>query len=504
MQTPIIRVESADPSTAAKDAYVLGYRANGSPIYAMAGGDGAATQFLTPDQVQDVVKAAVAAAIKDINVPDPSQRPAAPAQPAVNVNRNRPHRPSITRVVRALGMQSWKGAELERDICQATADIYAVKDSGDDDRTPGYGTEIPSSFDAYANVLEQAEIRTPASAQPGFKEFVSRNLDRIYGMQEAAVKALAEGTPTASTSGAGAITPIQYLTDQFVLALTSAIVLKNMPEVLTVPVTGPTLELPRESAAASAAVYAENSTITPNDTTLALQEFPIRKLARLQLFSNELLADSNPAIDAVVNRMLARDYALLADTQYLDGAGTGSNIKGIRNYSGLTTSSWTAATNGSTPAADDLINMVFDIYGANANPTAFVMHPRTFKNIVKLKDASGRYLFTSYATWGGPRMQSIPGTNMTYPSKAVGDLNGIPVYLSTQILTNETQGSSNVATHIIYGDFNRCLILERQSINLFMSQHYAMNADQTAIRVTGRTTVALTQPTAFAVATGII
>jgi HK97 family phage major capsid protein len=326
----------------------------------------------------------------------------------------------------------------------------------------------------------------------------------MYGLQEAAIKALSEGTPALTASGGGTITPIQYLTDEFVLALTSAIVLKNMPEVQTVPVTSPTIELPRESAAASAAAYAENSAIVPNDPNLSIQEFNLRKLARLQLFSNELLADSNPAIDSVVNRMLARDYALLADYQYLDGSGSGSNIRGIRNYPGLTPSSWTAAANGSTPAADDLINMVFDIYGANANPSAFVMHPRTFKNIVKLKDASGRYLFTSYATWGGPRMQSIPGTNMTYPSKAVGDLNGIPVYLSTQILTNEVQGSSNVATHIIYGDFNRCLILERQSVNLFMSQHYAMNADQTAIRVTGRTTVALTQPTAFAVATGII
>lgn len=479
------------------------------------GKDGSAG-LMTADAVKDLVTSSVTAAlgtlpdqiktaIKDLNIAPAGSAPPPPAVTTPTIIRRRAYRPSMTRLVRALGAQSWKGAELERDVCQATSDIYGSAVKGDDDdRMPGFGAEVPASFDAYANVLEQAEIRTPASAQPGFKEFVSASLDRIYGVQDSAVKALAEGTPTATTTGAGAITPIQFLTDQFVLALTSAIVLKNMPEVLTVPVSGPTLELPRESAAAAASALAENATITPNDATLTLQEFPVRKLARLQLFSNELLADSNPAIDAVVNRMLARDYALLADAQYLDGSGAGVNIKGIRNYSGLTTSSWVAATNGSTPAADDLINMVFDIYGANANPTAFVMHPRSFKNIVKLKDASGRYLFTSYATWGGPRMQSIPGSNLMYPSKAVGDLNGIPVYLSTQILTNETQGSSVTATHIIYGDFNRCLILERQSVNLFMSQHYAMNADQTAIRVTGRTTVALTQPTAFAVATGII
>ena len=46
--------------------------------------------------------------------------------------------------------------------------------------------------------------------------------------------------------------------------------------------------------------------------------------------------------------------------------------------------------------------------------------------------------------------------------------------------------------------------LERQAIDLFVSEHYAMNADQLAIRGLARSTVALTQPTAFAVATGII
>ena len=54
------------------------------------------------------------------------------------------------------------------------------------------------------------------------------------------------------------------------------------------------------------------------------------------------------------------------------------------------------------------------------------------------------------------------------------------------------------------GDFSKCLILERQAVDIFMSEHYAMNADQVAVRVTARSTVALTQPTAFSVATGII
>lgn len=446
---------------------------------------------ITTDQLEklvtDAAKSGAEAAVRAVNTVDPTDRPAGAA---ANVNLNRPVRPHLGRAIRALARGSWKGAELERDISQATAALVpwnGAREDGDDD-APARALTLPTSIDAYRMVLEEASIKTTGS-----------ELSRL------AVRALGEGSSAlGSVTSAGSLVPIQFLTDQFVLSLTSAIVLRQMPEVQVVPVTSNIVELPRESAAAPGAAYAENSAITPNDPTFALQEFQIKKQARLQLFGNELLNDSNPAINGVINRMLARDVALLQDSQYLEGSGSGANVRGIRNYSGLTTSSWVAATNGSAPGGDDLIGMVFDIYTANANPSAFVMHPRTLKNIIKLKDAQGRYLFTSYASWGGPRMQSVPGSDLTYPSKAVGDLNGIPVYLSTQVLITETQGTSSAASHIIYGDFNRCFILERQAVDIFLSEHYAMNADQTAVRVTARSTVALTQPTAFAVATGIV
>lgn len=445
----------------------------------------------------DTARQAAEAAVRAVNTVDPEARPGGSGSPAPgsNVNLNRVRRPSIAKAIRALGRGSWKGAELERDLSQATQALVPWNNRGadgfrteDDEDAPAKGLTLPTSIEAYQMVLEETGIRTPTSE---------------FGKY--AVRALGEGTSAlGSVTSAGALVPIQFLTGEFVLALTSATVLRQMPEVVVVPVTSNIIELPRESVAAAAAAVAESGTITPNDPTLALQEFSIKKQARLQLFSNELLNDSNPAINGVINRMLARDIALFQDAQYLEGSGSGANVTGLATYSGLTTSSWVAATNGSTPSGDDLINMVFDIYGANANPTAFIGNPRSLRNIMKLKDASGRYIFTSYATWGGPRMQAIPGTTMTYPSKAVGDLNGVPFYLSTQVSIARTQGSSSAATNLYYGDFTKCLILERQAVDIFLSEHYAMNADQTAVRVTARSTVALTQPTAFAKATGII
>lgn len=446
---------------------------------------------LTTEQLEklvtDAAKSGAEAAVRAVNTVDPEARPggAGTGAAAPNINFNRPQRPSITRAIRAMKEGSWKGAELERDLSQATRSLFGGHgDDAIDDNATGIGFQLPTSPMAYAHVLEETGIRTPASK---FGEY--------------AVRALAEGT--AALTPGSALVPIQYLQNEWVLALTSAIVVRNMPEVQVIPVNSNVIELPRESAAAAAAVYAENATLTPNDPTLAVQEFPIKKQARLQLFSNELLADSNPAIDRVVMQMLARDIALIQDTQYLAGSGSGSNLTGLRNYSGLTTSSWTAATNGSTPAGDDLVKLPFDIFKANARPTSFVMHPRTLQAIATLKDANGRYLFTDNSVWGGPQLQ-VTKDGFTYPSAAVGKLLGYPVYMSTQISIAETQGSSSAATYILYGDFSKVLLLERQAAEIFTSQHYAMNADQTAVRVTARTGIAVTQPKALAVATGII
>ncbi len=448
------------------------------------------TEYMTADQVQNLFDKGfekIAAGLKGINTPDPAAAPPAPATKEVNVNLARPVTPRFGRALKAARKGSWKGAELERDLSQATQALFGSPRDFKDDGDPSENTfTIPSTVKAYLRVLQEAAVTTEATASPAVKEY--------------AVKALGGTGNTATITGGGTLVPIQFLTDEFVLALTSPIVMANMPEVRTVPVKSSTVELPRESAAASAAAYAENATIAPNDPTLAMQEFAIKKIARLELFSNELFSDSDPAIGQVVSEMLGRDLGLQLDAQYLAGAGTGANMTGLRNYSGLTTSSWTAATNGSTPGADDVIKLIFDIYKANANPTAFIMHPRTLQNIVTLKDAVGRYLFS----WEQPPMTGLTTGSFSYPNAAVGRLNGVPVYQSTQISVTETQGTSSSASYILYGDFRRALLLERQAVDIFVSQHYAMNADQTAIRATARGQFAALHPKAFAVASGII
>ncbi len=416
--------------------------------------------------------------------------------PAVNLDRHR--RPSLRRAIRAIGSGSWSRAELERDISQATLALYGTPG---EDAFGGSAVHLPASVPAYLRVLEELDVRTDGSAAAAY-----------------ATRALAEGTPSITASGTGGLVGFQTLSDSFALALTANVVVKRMPEVEVIPVVTKSGILPTESAIATTTAVAENTVVSSSDPTFAPAAWSLSKLIALRTLSSEVFDDmADP--DAWLNRILSRDIALLQDSQILEGSGAGANITGIRNRSGLTTSSWTAGANGSTPAADDLVKMVFDIYLANATPTGWIMAPRTLQNIALLKDSSLRPIFTADSLFADRN-----GGGAMYP-RCAGSLLGLPVYVTTTVPTNETQGTSNAATHIFCGDFSQLKIVERAAVtiqsafsdpslrapgletvrlDLRRSNQALLSTDQELVTAGLRTSVAIGQPKAFSVSTGII
>jgi HK97 family phage major capsid protein len=400
--------------------------------------------------------------------------------PAPRVNLNRPRQPSLLRAVRAMRRGDWAGAALEHDLSQAAAEVLGHG------RIGNHSIILATTPAEYLAVLEASRVTTRASD---------------------AIRAMGEGTSTVS---AGLWVAPEYLAGEFAMPLVGAQVLRQMPEVNIIPVGSNVAEFPRVSTVGTAQTLAENSAATASDFTPALGEVPIRKSVRLLLASGEVYADAGDPTTANVSsigligaellfqRALSFELGAWVDAQELEGPGTGSTIKGIRNLSGLTTSSWVAATNGSTPGGDDIAAMLQDIFTANACPTALVMHPRSFFRIARLKDTTGAWLF--------PALAAAAATDVVDYSKPrrVGAIWGSSMWVTTAIPINETQGSANAASHILYGDFSKLWILSRQGIELFFSPEFALNADEWAIRATVRETVVPSQPLAFSVATGLI
>src|SRR5512146_1672936 len=238
---------------------------------------------LTTEQLTELVEGAATrgadAAFRALNTPNPDERPGGSVA-APNVLLRRPQRVSIAKAIVAMRDHNWTGAELERDFAQATRSMYL----GPDAEAGSFA--YPSTPLAYVDVIDQAAIRTE-----GAKE-----------LKEWAVRASAEGT----TGAGGALVPPQFLQDQFVLSLQTAVAFRNAPGVDTIPVTSNLIYFPRETVMPGSTGYAEGGTITPTDPTFGQQAITIKKTAALNQFSNELLADSTPAFEAYIGRSLSR------------------------------------------------------------------------------------------------------------------------------------------------------------------------------------------------------
>src|SRR5712671_1217827 len=104
-----------------------------------------ATPEITPAQLAahpavqqllaDTAKQAAEAAVRALNTPAEGDRPGGAGTPALgaNVNLNRVRKPSIAKAIRAISRHSWKGAELERDLSQATRALVPWNSRGKDD-----------------------------------------------------------------------------------------------------------------------------------------------------------------------------------------------------------------------------------------------------------------------------------------------------------------------------------------------------------------------------------
>ena len=460
---------------------------------------------ITPEQlaahpaVQALMRQSADAAVRAINTVAPDARPGAGSFQAPNVNRNRPQRVSIAKSILAMRDGSWAGAELERDFSQATRSIYSPKDTFDRE------TFIyPSNAEAYVDVIDQAAINVE-----------HKNALTEWAVRAAAVRASGEGT----ISSGGALVPPQYLQDQFVLSLQTAVAFSNTPGVDSIPVQSNLIYFPRETVMPTSGAYAEAAVISESDPTFGQQAITIKKQAALNQFSNELLADSTPAFEQYIGRSMTRSLALTVDLQDLEGNGTGANILGMGSYSGLT-AGYSVGTNGDPwgqsysssgpvlPGTEFPRSMITAARNAGFEPNAWIMRPDVLASLQGVLDGNGRYILESSGGVFGapvivPNVGALP-TQATYqvpPWKAM--LFGIPVLLTAQIPNTETQGGSSDCSHVYLGDFNFARTLNRQAVELAIADQIYFTTDQTAVRVSTRHAIVLTIPGAFIKQSGV-
>lgn len=228
----------------------------------------------------------------------------------------------------------------------------------------------------------------------------------------------------------------------------------------------------------------------PETTSMTLSSVSasVFTAAGLATISNQLLADSNPAVDGLVTRDLAKRLVALEEAAFMVGTGTGQPL-GILNTPGVSSAT---VTNTGDPAVtggllDTILTAIGQVQTDHGQPTAIVMHPRTWTAIIKSRDAQGLY--------------TLSRGNAAEDPAVAQSLFGIRVELSNRIPTNLGAGTNE--SRIIVGDFSEALILDRQGITVDESPHVLFTSNQTIFRAEQRVGfTAARQPKAFSVVGG--
>jgi HK97 family phage major capsid protein len=292
-------------------------------------------------------------------------------------------------------------------------------------------------------------------------------------------KALGEGTDSAG----GYLVPEEYLGEVKDRITAQTIVRRAGATVY--PMATDTLNIPKISGGATAYWVGENAQITSSDETLDQLQLVAKLLAAMVKVSNQLLADASPSAEAAIRRDIAKVISLAEDNAFIAGTGTSNQPTGIINTTGV--NEITLGANGATPAFDDIYDALYQVESNNGLASSWIMHPRTKNTLMKIKDSNEQFIY-----------------NVAPSVKEPDSLVGLPVFLTTQIPTNLTVGTSNDCTYIIVGQFDEAIIGERAGLEFSTDQSgTAFEYYQTWIRAISRLDFGLRTPEAFCKVTGV-
>lgn len=297
-------------------------------------------------------------------------------------------------------------------------------------------------------------------------------------------------TITGSAGLGGAVTPPDLYDEVLDLLPASSVLLASGVQVIRTD--RDSVAFPHLLTDAASGFVAAGATISNADATGESLTATPQKVASLLAIHNEVVMDSNPAILDTAARSLIRSIGLAFDLGAFEGSGTAPVIRGLKNIAGIQTV--TMGANGATPTnLDPFADALGSLESQNANGAkAIVMHPRTWGVLAKVKEATGS---------AEPVLQDSAGSAGQAIARSIY---GVPVFLSSQLSTTETQGSSSLASSAYVYDVTEVYAVLRQDVRVELDRSRLFNADQSEVRAIMRGDIVVPNPKAVCRITGIL
>jgi HK97 family phage major capsid protein len=293
-----------------------------------------------------------------------------------------------------------------------------------------------------------------------------------------------------STSGfGGALVPLDYQEVVWDRLRPASVFFQTNPTVINTE--RHQISLPSLTADSAASWVAEAGAIGETDPTGVTITVTPSKVAALTKFSRESADDSNPGVTEVIMRNLMQSIGLAVDKAAFEGTGASNQPTGLKNTSGIVLDNTTMTTNGSTFASlDPILSALSTLEGNNADMSkaVIVMHSRSWGELLKIKATTGQYL-----------LESVQAGNA-----AARSIDGVPVFVSNQLSTTETQGSSNTASSVYVFDASQVIAVRREGLRLEATKDAFFSNDQIGLRGIARIGFAVPNPLAVVRLAGVL
>jgi HK97 family phage major capsid protein len=134
---------------------------------------------------------------------------------------------------------------------------------------------------------------------------------------------------------------------------------------------------------------------------------PVRTIAHYEVAHRNVL-DDEPTLRGIIDNELLYGLRLVEDDQILNGDGTGSNLTGVRETSGIQTSAWSDGVTGDT-RIDAIRRAITKSLLAYYEPTGIVVHPNDMEDLELTKDGESRHLMVMSVSMGAEaRLWRLP------------------------------------------------------------------------------------------------
>jgi HK97 family phage major capsid protein len=253
---------------------------------------------------------------------------------------------------------------------------------------------------------------------------------------------------TTSATDGGEFVPPQHIQEKWAELARAGRVYANVIGSLPIPTTGMSFTVPRVTSGVTTAVHTENNNVSETDAVTDEITLTVRTIAGQVDLSRQSFERSDPGLDLVLGRDLARSYAVTLDAHLLNHANDGVLNNGDTN--GVTYTDASPTVGELYPKIADAVQQVHT--GVFMSPDAIFMHPRRWATFIGAVDTTGRPLVNPVAP-----QNPIAGFGGVVSEGAVGSVQGLPVFVDANIPTTGGAGTDEdaiIATwlgaHIFY------------------------------------------------------